>query len=109
LYNFSHMGGPAPTLTLYRIDAAGRATNLGTYDVPYGDWIHDFAITEHHFVFALAPFRFDYERLLGGLASPVAALGLLDDQPTVFTIIPRGGGTPRTVEHDGFGYFHVTN
>lgn len=109
LYNFTHSGGPAPTLTLYRIDPRGHGENLGTYPVPYGDWVHDFAITEHHFVFALAPFAFDYEALLGGTASPVGALHLLADRPTVFTIIPKGGGDPVMVEHEGFGFFHVTN
>ncbi|MGE0218473.1 carotenoid oxygenase family protein [Mycolicibacterium sp.] len=109
LFNFSHTGGRAPALHTYAVHADGRGERLGSVAVPFADWVHDFAITERHFVFALAPFQYDFERFRSGAATPLDALHVHEDLGSRFVIIPKAGGPARIIEHETFAYFHVTN
>lgn len=109
MFNFSHQGGPSPTIHTYSIDAQGCGTRLGTAAVPFADWVHDFAITEKHFVFALSPLKYDFDMFRSGMASPLEAMSLREDLGSVFLIMPKDGGEHRILEYDAFSYFHVTN
>jgi all-trans-8'-apo-beta-carotenal 15,15'-oxygenase len=109
LYNFGTVPGPEPTIHLYRIDRSGRPEALGSHIVPYAHWVHDFALSQRYFVFALSPFQFDLQKMAAGEMSPTRALRVMPELGAHFVLVPRAGGQARIIEHEAFAYFHVTN
>jgi all-trans-8'-apo-beta-carotenal 15,15'-oxygenase len=108
-FNFSTTPLPKPMVHMYSIGPDGRGRRLASAEAPFAHWVHDFAITERNFVFALSPFQFNLERIMKGEASPTGSLELKRELGSVFLIMPRDGGKPRILQHDAFAYFHVTN
>ena len=108
-FNFANTPGPEPKLHMYRIDANGNGARLASAEVPFADWVHDFALSDANYVFALPPFKFDIARMISGEASPCEALQLHQGLGSAFVLIPRDGSDARVIEHDAIAYFHVTN
>lgn len=107
---------PGPKLPIglrcYRVDRTGAMSTVST--VPLDDLVilHDFAITEHYLVLALAPIAVDFAeaavfaagfRNLGGAADYRPELGMK------VVLVPRAGGKHRVVECDPLLYVHVNN
>jgi len=108
-FNFSTQPGPVPTVHVYSIGPNGQGRLVSSAEVPFAHWVHDFAITDRNFVFALSPLLFDLDKMMKGEASPTGSLYMDATLGTPFLIMPRDGGPARVIEHDAFAYFHVTN
>jgi all-trans-8'-apo-beta-carotenal 15,15'-oxygenase len=118
LFNFGldltpRLGGGVPAgLRCYRLDPAGRMHTDAV--VPLDDVIiqHDFAITEHYLVFALAPITVDLRQAVLSMAGVRDHGGAVDYRPQQgmrIVLVPRDGGPQRVVECDPFVYVHVNN
>lgn len=109
-FNFAAQPGPVPKIFVYSIAANGACKVEASAEVPFTPyWVHDFAITDRNFVFALPPFVMDIQKVMTGEISPTRALDVDPKLGSAFLIIPRDGGAPRIIEHEAFAYFHVTN
>ncbi|WP_285031453.1 carotenoid oxygenase family protein [Mycolicibacterium sp. lyk4-40-TYG-92] len=119
LFNFGLDVGPSlegrtvACLRCFRVDPAGRLSQLAAIPLEHIYIQHDFAITPQFLVFALAPITVD------PVTAALAALGkgALGDsadyrpqQGMKIILVPRaGGGKPRIIECDPFVYIHVDN
>lgn len=116
LFNFGldltpRAGLPAG-LRCYRVDTAGRLHVDGVIGLDHVIIQHDFAITEHYLVFALAPIIVDPARAalaLLGLRDHGGAAGYREDAGMRIVLVPRGGGPQRVIECDPLMYVHVNN
>lgn len=100
------------SLRCFRVDPAGRLSQLATVPLDHIYIQHDFAITPRFLVFALAPITVD------PVSAALASLGkgALGDtanyrpqQGMTVILVPRAGGKPRIVECDPLVYVHVDN
>ncbi|MBF6328404.1 carotenoid oxygenase family protein [Nocardia transvalensis] len=116
LFNFGldlALGHKIPVgLRCYRVDPAGRLHTIGLVTLDDVIVQHDFAITEHYLVFALAPITVDPIR--AGLA--MLGRGTLGDAADYrpergmrIVLVPRDGGRHRVIECEPFIYVHVDN
>ncbi|MFF2554200.1 carotenoid oxygenase family protein [Nocardia sp. NPDC058058] len=102
----------SPSLRCYRVDPSGRARTLGV--IPLDDVIvqHDFAITEHFLVFALAPITVDPVRAglaMLGRGTHGDAADYRPERGMRIVLMPRDGGRHRIIECEPFIYVHIDN
>lgn len=99
-------------LRCYRIGPEGRLSTVGRVPLRHFIVQHDFAITEHYLVFALAPIMVDIPRgalAMAGFGVPGDAAKFDEKAGTRIVLVPRGGGRQRVVEYDSIMYIHVDN
>lgn len=109
LFNFGVQYGPITRIYTYRVDPTGRLHRLRPISLPYAVINHDFALTEKHLVFVLAPIIVQPVRMLLGLTSPMRAVRFDPSRSTRIALVPRDGGKPVIVECEPFVYIHVNN
>lgn len=119
LYNFGLDLNPrwAPklpaALRCYRVDPSGRLHHEAVVPLDHVLIQHDFAITEHYLVFALAPITVDPVQaalaLLGIGGTTGDSANYRPEQGMKIVLVPRGGGKQRVIECDPFVYVHVNN
>lgn len=118
LFNFGLDFAPSASartplgLRCYRVDSKGRLSTIAVVPLKHALIQHDFAITEHYLVFALAPITADpleAALALAGLRPLGDAAAYRPEQGMKIVLVPRAGGPLRTVECDPFTYVHVDN
>ena len=109
LFNFGTLVGARNRLVIHRIDRRGVFREKRWLNLDALPFVHDFVLTERHFVFFLPPVEFDVPRALLGLKSPVEALRQAPGSPTRVLVVPRDGGPVRTFEARAGFVFHFAN
>ncbi|HEX4251445.1 MAG TPA: carotenoid oxygenase family protein [Pseudonocardia sp.] len=118
LFNFGldlapRLAAKAPAgLRCYRVDPSGRLHTEAVLPLDQLTVQHDFAITEHYLVFALAPIVVDPVRGAASLLGLGTAGDAAEYRPELgmkIVLVPRGGGQHRVVECDPLLYVHVNN
>lgn len=109
LWNFGTLLGRRNRLLVYRVGSDGAL--LERRVVPMGrlSFVHDFALTERHAVFFLAPVSFDVLRTLSGLSTPAGSIREEPGAPTQVLVVPRAGGEARRFEVEHCFVFHFAN
>lgn len=85
VWNFGSFNG---RLAVYQIDATGRVRRHAMLDVKAPAMLHDFAVSQHHLVFLLAPVSMDMAALRQGSAM-IDAMRWAGDQPTRVLIVDK--------------------
>jgi all-trans-8'-apo-beta-carotenal 15,15'-oxygenase len=118
LFNFGldidpRLGAKIPAaLHCYRVDRTGKLSTVGKVSLDNVIVQHDFAITEHYLVFALAPIIVDPVRAalaLAGFGTTGDAAEFRSEVGMKIVLLPRDGGKPRVLEWDPLVYVHVDN
>jgi all-trans-8'-apo-beta-carotenal 15,15'-oxygenase len=96
-------------LRCYRIDPSGRLHVDATIPLRHAYIQHDFALTEHYYVFVLAPFILNPVAAMLGQRTAESATSHRPDVGTKIVIVPRGGGKQREIECPPLVYVHINN
>lgn len=93
LFNFGMEPGLPSLLRIYEVGTDSAFREVRSLPLPSASFIHDFALTEHYFVFLVSSVHIDVPRMAAGLTS------LLDAIESSHTgvrplLIPRDGGAP---------------
>ena len=96
-------------LNCYRVDWAGRLHKDATVPLDHAHIQHDFALTEHYYVFVLAPIILDPVKAMLGLSTAEAATSYRPEVGTKIILVPRGGGKRREIECPPLMYVHINN
>jgi all-trans-8'-apo-beta-carotenal 15,15'-oxygenase len=106
VWNFGSFGG---RLAVYQIDAAGSLRRHAVLDVGAPALLHDFAVSQHHLVFLLAPITLDMAAVRAG-ASMVDAMRWAGDQATRVLVIDKADfSRQRVFEMPAALVFHFGN
>lgn len=57
-FGFAPYAGKTGRLALYRLRPAQGLTDVAIVTLPFGGYLHDFALSEHHLVFLIPPYHF---------------------------------------------------
>lgn len=85
VWNFGTANG---RLVVYQLDAAGTVRRHALLDVQAPAMLHDFAVSQHHLVFLLAPITMDMAAVRAG-ASMVDAMRWAGEQPTRVLVVDK--------------------
>lgn len=106
LWNFGAMGDK---LWVYQLAANGDVLKTTTLDMPPSAMLHDFAVSQHHLIFLVAPLGLNFKRLREG-ASLIDAMTWQADQPTRIVVIDKNDLSRRHVlEMPATFVFHFGN
>jgi all-trans-8'-apo-beta-carotenal 15,15'-oxygenase len=89
LVNFSVQSGPLTSITIYEFDEAGSCVKQRQHTIPGFAFIHDFAVTEHYYIFFQNPVNLNPFPFLVGLRGAGECLEFQPHQPTKIWLIPR--------------------
>ena len=106
-FGYEASGLASRQMSLQLIDADGALVREEVFEAPYVSFQHDFAVTEHHILFALMPATTSLERLQAGQSHWVFDPSL----PVKVGIMPRSGSVKdlRWFTAPGRGLGHVLN
>ncbi|MEV6770147.1 carotenoid oxygenase family protein [Nocardia sp. NPDC051030] len=96
-------------LKCYRVDPSGRMHVDATVPLDHAYIQHDFALTEHYYVFVLAPIIADPIQAMLGHRTAELATSYRADVGTKIVIVPRGGGKHREIDCPPLVYVHINN
>ncbi|MGM9479820.1 carotenoid oxygenase family protein [Roseateles sp. NT4] len=107
VWNFGTASG---RLALYQIDAAGKVRRHAVLDdIAAPAMLHDFAVSQRHLVFLLAPIQLDMAAVRGG-ESMLGAMRWGADQPTRVLVIDKADFSRRRIfEMPACHVFHFGN
>lgn len=108
LFNFGVVGGPTPTLHLYRQAPNGACLQHERTSLPAMGFIHDFTLTARYRVFFFTPATLDVRRSLLGLAAPAETLRPRTEA-TQILLFPRRGTQPRVITAPPCFAYHFAN
>jgi all-trans-8'-apo-beta-carotenal 15,15'-oxygenase len=99
------------TMQLHAIVHAADGTLKAHHiiDSPRQVYLHDFFVTENHFVFLLQPLWFSPWLFLAGFDSYIESLSWRRDDGNLVLVVPRTGGQPHRFEAPGAFMWHVLN
>ena len=109
-FGFGLRKGPGMALTVFRMEANGKLTQL--YSLPQKGYfmVHDMLLTKEDIVFVIPPIRFDPSVLFSGKAAPADALRYYPEEPMRIVVLNRkGDGNPVTIEWPAHVVFHHGN
>jgi all-trans-8'-apo-beta-carotenal 15,15'-oxygenase len=110
LVAFSVKTGPSSSITLYEFDPTGAVVQQQTRIIPGFAFLHDFAITEHYYIFFQNPVTLNPLPFMFGFQGPGQCLKFQPDRPTQAIVIPRDPSQPMQVlETDACFVFHHAN
>jgi all-trans-8'-apo-beta-carotenal 15,15'-oxygenase len=96
-------------LRCYRFDKSGRLHVDATIPLDHAYVQHDFALTEHYYVFVLVPIILNPLQVMLGQRTAESATSYRADVGTKIVIVPRGGGKQRHVDCPPLVYVHINN
>lgn len=105
VWNF---GSTARQLAVYRIDRQGHLQRHALLTLPMAAMVHDFAVSQSHLLFLLAPIGMDVERLRAG-ASMADAMTWNPAQGTRVLLLDKATLTPRWFDLPAAMVFHFGN
>jgi carotenoid cleavage dioxygenase len=106
VWNFGTANG---RLAVYQLDAAGQVRRHALLDVNAPAMLHDFAVSQHHLVFLLAPIRMDMAAVRAG-ASMLEAMQWDAAQATRVLVVDKADFSRRRVfEMPAAHVFHFGN
>jgi carotenoid cleavage dioxygenase-like enzyme len=109
-YAFGIKQGPGSHLTVYRMEANGKLTQLYALPQKGHFMIHDLMLAQEHLIFVIPPVRFDLAVLFSGKATIAETLRYFENEPTRFLILRRDGkGLPVAIEQPANMVFHQGN
>ncbi|MFG6457767.1 carotenoid oxygenase family protein [Roseateles sp. BYS96W] len=85
VWNFGTAGG---RLALYQLSAQGQVLRHAVLDVQAPPMLHDFAVSQRHLVFLMAPITLDRHALQAG-AAMLAAMRWQAEQPTRVLVVDK--------------------
>lgn len=88
IYNLGLSNGPLAKVSVYELPDAGRARTLTEFPVKGPLMVHDFAATERHLVFSIAPLRFSVLPLLLRRGGAMTALRWYAKEGSEIVIVP---------------------
>ena len=88
VYNFGLAQGPKARITAYELPYSGRPRRVADFPVPGPTMLHDFAATERHLVFTLAPMRVKLGPALFGGSGLVDAMEWRSERGTTLVVVP---------------------
>jgi all-trans-8'-apo-beta-carotenal 15,15'-oxygenase len=106
LCNFGTQMGSPHRLLLYRVGLDGMMREVRALPMKPLSFVHDFVLTENHWVFFLTPVAFGVMDVLLGRVSPAASLRAKPGTRPKLLLVPRGGGAPRTATLSPSFVFH---
>jgi all-trans-8'-apo-beta-carotenal 15,15'-oxygenase len=110
LYNFGISYGKQTTLQLYRLGEDGKASRFGEVPLEFATMVHDFAVTEKHAVFLIAPLRLTVWKVLLALGSVVDHLVWAPQLGTEVIVVPLAEPSQQTrFRTDAFYPSHFGN
>lgn len=105
VWNF---GASSRHLAVYRIGRDGALSRHQVLSMPMSAMVHDFAVSERHLVFLLAPITLDAARLQKG-ASMVESMQWREEQGTRVLVLDKETLTPRWYQLPATMVFHFGN
>ncbi|WP_067067002.1 carotenoid oxygenase family protein [Roseateles chitosanitabidus] len=105
VWNF---GATARHLAVYRIGRDGALNRHQVLSLPMSAMVHDFAVSERHLVFLLAPITLDMARVQQG-ASMIASMQWRAEQGTRVLVLDKETLTPRWYQLPASMVFHFGN
>ncbi len=106
VWNFGSYNG---RLVVYEIEAGGAVKRHALLDVKSPAMLHDFAVSQHHLVFLLAPIGMDAASLRAG-SSMIDAMRWAGEQPTRVLVVDKADFTRHSVfEMPAAQVFHFGN
>ncbi|WP_457356585.1 carotenoid oxygenase family protein [Roseateles sp. P5_D6] len=106
VWNFGTANG---RLAVYQLDAAGTVRRHALLDVQAPAMLHDFAVSQRHLVFLLAPITMDMAAVRAG-ASMVDAMRWAGEQPTRVLVVDKADfSKQRSFEMPAVQVFHFGN
>ncbi len=103
-YNFGLSYGPKTSLHLYELPFHGRARRMFEIPLKQAVMLHDFAATERHFVFFVAPARIRIARALLGIGGFGSLIAWEPDTGTEVIVVPIDA-PEKTVRFDVPAFF----
>ena len=99
--------------TFYEFDERGDRVATVAVELPFSNPLtHDFSLTEHYYIVAENPVRYEPD-VAGALDGSQPALGpsfvASDDRPGLLALVPRDGSEPIVLEGDTSIVFHYAN
>ena len=100
--------------TFYEFDERGDRVATVAVELPFSNPLtHDFSLTEHYYIVAENPVRYEPD-VAGALDGSQPALGpsfvASDDRPGLLALVPRDGSEPIVLDAgDGSIVFHYAN
>lgn len=88
LWNFGAMAG-TDKIALYRINADGAVAQTAVIDVPNVAMLHDFAVSERHLIFVIAPYDITDDRQLSLADRHVWAGSGANARPTRVVVVAK--------------------
>lgn len=106
VWNFGTYNG---RLVVYEIEATGALRRHAVLDVKAPALLHDFAVSQHHLVFLLAPITLDMAAVRAG-ASMIDAMHWAGEQPTRVLVVDKADfSRQRVFEMPAAHVFHFGN
>jgi all-trans-8'-apo-beta-carotenal 15,15'-oxygenase len=106
VWNFGTANG---RLAVYQIDAAGSVRRHAVLDVGAPAMLHDFAVSQRHLIFLLAPITLDMAAVRGG-SSMLDAMRWGADRPTRVLVVDKADFSRRRLfEMPACNVFHFGN
>lgn len=106
VWNFGSANG---RLVAYQLSAAGRVLRHGLLDAVAPAMLHDFAVSQRHLVFLLAPITMDWQAVRSG-TSMLGAMRWGADSPTRVLVVDKADfSRQRVFEMPACNVFHVGN
>ncbi|RTL43389.1 MAG: carotenoid oxygenase [Burkholderiales bacterium] len=106
VWNFGTYNG---RLVVYEIDAAGAVRRHAVLDTTAPAMLHDFAVSERHLVFLLAPIAIDMAAVRAG-SSMIDAMQWAGEQPTRVLVVDKADfSRQRVFEMPAAHVFHFGN
>ncbi len=110
LVNFSVQPGPLTRVTIYEFDESGECVQQRQESIPGFAFVHDFAVTEHYYIFFQNPVTLNPLPFLVGLKGAGECLKFQPHQPTKIWLIPRNAEQPiQKLTTDACFVFHHAN
>lgn len=109
-YNFGMRFGARSAIDLYELPVAGRARRLGTLPLAAPTVLHDFAATERHLVFFLAPSRLRLVRALLGEERPERLFDWQPERGNEIVVVPIDAPErAQRIRSEAFFAWHFAN
>lgn len=106
VWNFGSANG---RLVAYQLSAAGRVLRHGLLDAVAPSMLHDFAVSQRHLVFLLAPITMDWQAVRSG-TSMLGAMRWGADSPTRVLVVDKADfSRQRVFEMPACNVFHFGN
>lgn len=109
LWGFGAVPGRRPRIAIHRFDRHGVLIERRLIEAPRASFVHDMVLTERWAVLIVPPVVLDVTRAALGWTTPARALRRDPAATTTVLVVPREGGSVRTIEARSFFSFHHLN